>query len=627
MNFFKEKYRLSRSLLLGVLLSCSVIFIWLQNYQKTEESRALIIKETGQLLTQQFQNRVLESVKTLENLKSRIEITNGEYFDHWEYDASLIIEQNPSFLLIEWIDSNMVIQRVEPMKGSEEAIGMDISQLNYRRADWEKARDDSITNFTHWLELVQGPEAFLVDAPIYFNDAFQGTITAAMDFTEQFNTMMLGLNQYHVKVTDENKSVFYEHGDSTKAGFDEEFTSTIELGKAPLNSGNWTFSLIPNHLFESEHNRWGLYLDLALGLMLSVLVSVLFFFMQTSYMAQRSTRRANETIRALIESSPMAIYAIDTKGVVKDFWNKAAEEMLGWKREEVMGKFMPHVSEEQKKEFQALMKTSFKEGGLKNKEIDRFRKDGTISHFRLNVGHIVSDAGQDRLMLAILEDITKEVEYKNRLEDSVHEKEVLLSEVHHRVKNNLAIIIGLIELQKQSLNSKELDTILRETQNRIYSIAGVHELLYNTASFTEVTFDEYALNLIERIRKLFGSKEKDIVIEHQFETKSININQAVPLGLLLNELITNSFKHAFEEQEKGKISIHLSEDENIIKAVYEDNGRGVDESAFNTSKTLGVTLIKTLISQLEAEYELESENGFKFSFTFKRKERGAHSSI
>lgn len=615
------------SLLLWLFLSCTVIFIWLQNYQKTEESRALIINETGQLLTHQFQDRVLESVNTLENLKSRIEITNGDYFDYWEYDASLIIEQNPSFLLVEWIDSNMVIRRVEPIEGSEEAIGMDISQLDYRRADWEKARDDSITNFTHWLELVQGPEAFLVDVPIYFNDAFQGTITAAMDFTEQFNTMLLGLDQYHVKVADENNTVFYEHSDNTRAGFDEKFTATVELEKANLASGNWTFSLKPNHLFESEHTSWGLYLNLALGLLLSVVVSVLFFFMQTSFAAQKSTRKANETLRALIDSSPMAIYAINTKGVVKDFWNKAAEDLLGWKREEVMGKFMPHVSEEQKKEFEALMKTSFKEGGLKNKEIDRFRKDGTILHFRLNVGHIVSDAGQDRLMLAILEDITKEVEYKNRLEDSVHEKEVLLSEVHHRVKNNLAIIIGLIELQKQSLSNKELDTILRETQNRIYSIAGVHELLYNTKSFTEVTFDEYALNLIERIRKLFGSKEKDIVIEHQFDTKSININQAVPLGLLLNELITNSFKHAFEEQKKGKITIHLSEEDNVIKAVYEDNGKGVDESAFNASKTLGVTLIKTLISQLEAEYKLESENGFKFSFMFKRKERGAHSNI
>lgn len=601
--------------------------MWYQNHQKTEASRAVNINETGELLVQQFQKRVLGSINTLENLKSRLEITNGDYFEYWEYDASLIIDQNPSFLLVEWIDANMIIQRVEPMEGNEEAIGLDISNLDYRRSDWERARDESHINFTHWLELVQGPSAFLVDAPVYFEGKFQGTITAAMDFAQQFNAIMEGLDQYHVTLKDENGVIFYESGEKPSVNSKKKFESTIPLRRANLNSGNWAFSLVPNRIYESEQSDWGLNLNLVLGILLSVLASVLFFFMQTAYSAQREANNANEKIRALIGSSPMAIYAIDSEGTVTDFWNKAAEELLGWSKEEVLGHFMPHVADEKKEEYKKLMADIMKDGGLRNKEIVRTRKDGSQVYLRLNVGRMVEDKVYGQLMLVTLEDITVEKEYREKLENSVHEKEVLLSEVHHRVKNNLAIIIGLIELQKQGLESEKLKMILKETQNRMYSIAGVHELLYNTDNFTEITFEEYAIKLIDRIRTMFDSQEQEVVISHRFETKRLNINQAIPLGLLLNELITNSFKHAFDEGKKGEISIRLFEENDMIKAEYSDNGKGVDKDFFKSSNTLGVTLIKTLLSQIGATYELVGGEGFHIKFQFNVKGRGSHSNL
>ncbi|MEX2477995.1 MAG: histidine kinase dimerization/phosphoacceptor domain -containing protein [Gracilimonas sp.] len=627
MKYLKQKYRLFTSLFVGLILSFSVLLIWYQNFQKIQEAKAIMVAETGQLLSQQFQESVIESVNTLENLKSRLEVTNGDYFEYWEYDASLIIEQNPSFLLVEWIDTDMVIRRAEPLRGNEKAIGLDISELDYRRTDWEKARDDSVTNLTHWLELVQGPNAFLVDAPVYFEGQFQGTITAAMDFTAQFNSIMAGVEQYNIELKDENGVVFYGEEIDQKNTRKTGFTKTIIFQEENLNTGDWTFRIYPNQIFENENANWGLYFNLGLGLMLSLLVSVLFYFMQTAYTAQRVARNANEKIRALIDSSPMAIYTINQDGIVTDFWNKAAEEMMGWSREEVIGQFLPHVTESTKEEFRHLMNERLKEGNIRNKEVIRTRKDGSEVYLRLNVGRIVEDKKSDPQMLVTLEDIAKEKEYQKRLENSVEEKEVLLSEVHHRVKNNLAIIAGLIELQKQGLENEDLDSILSETQNRIYSIAGVHELLYNTDSFTEVTFDKYALALIDRIEGMFSSQKKEIIIDHKFETKSININQAIPLGLLLNELITNSFKHAFKETKGGKISIHVYEQDDQINAEYKDTGKGMDPSIFDSSQTLGVTLIKTLIKQLEAEYILDTQNGFSFNFTFRKSGRGSHSDL
>jgi PAS domain S-box-containing protein len=323
----------------------------------------------------------------------------------------------------------------------------------------------------------------------------------------------------------------------------------------------------------------------------------------------------------------MAIYTINKNGIVTDFWNKAAEDMLGWTKEEAIGRFIPHVTKKSEEEFNQLMSQRLKEGDIRNKEVIRTRKDGSPVHLRLNVGRIVEDQRTDPQMLVTLEDVTKEKEYQKQLEDSVKEKEVLLAEVHHRVKNNLAIVAGLIDLQKQGLNNELLEALLEETQNRIYSIAGVHELLYNTDSFTEVTFDKYILTLTERIKQTYKSPEQDISIDYEFETKPIGINQAIPLGLLLNELITNSFKHAFQGRKKGRIGIALHEKNDQIKVVYSDDGKGMKDSDFDSSQTLGVTLIKTLIVQLDAEYELDTTNGFSFSFTFAKGGTGSHSGI
>lgn len=624
---FLEKYRLFVSIMMGIVLSLLVILIWFGNQRKIRENQLNKVKETSQLVTLQFQNAVQQNINTLQNLKNRLEITNGQYFEYWDYDAGLIVEQDSSFLFIEWIDSEMVVQMIEPIEGNEEALGLDISKLDYRKEDWEQTREDSVINFTHWLDLVQGPKAFLVDAPVFFNGRFRGTITAGMDFTSQFNSIMQGLDQYNIEMSDGRGTIFYASGDSTKAGLWDDFAVQHTIEFPNTNSNTWSVSVVPNATFSEENSSTGAYLNLALGLMLSLFASVIFYFMQAAFVAQKSARRANEKIRALIESSPMAIYAIDVNGVVKDFWNKAAEEMLGWTQEEAMGKFMPHVAKGWEEEFDNLMSKSLQEGNITNREIIRYRKDGTPIHLRLNVGRIVGDRANDQQMLAILEDITKEKEYQKQLENSVKEKEVLLSEVHHRVKNNLAIIVGLIELQKEGLHDKELLLILQETQNRIYSISGVHELLYNTESFTEITFEEYAVKLIKRIRDMYDSEKKNITIEHDFASRNLNINQAIPLGLLLNELISNSFEHAFKGKREGKIFIGFDERENSIEVIYKDNGRGFDKEKFNQSTTLGVTLIKTLLSQLEADYTLDTANGFNFTFRFNIKEKGAHSNI
>lgn len=612
------------SILVGVILSVLVLILWLGNHRNIQQTQNNKVEEAAQLISFQFEKEVQDDINTLLNLKSRLEVTDGAYFDYWEFDAGNIVGKDSSIMFIEWIDSTMVIRKVEPLESNKAAIGLDISKLDYRRADWLQARKDSVVNFTHWLELVQGPNAFLVDAPVYYNGIFQGTITAGMNFTTEFNSVMKGLGQYHIEIFDDRNTLFYQFGDSKKQKVLRKLgvQKVIELNDT--NTEPWTLRIYPT---EADNSSMNLFLNLALGLALCLVLSVVLYLMQTAFIAQKSSNQANSKIRALIDSSPMAIYTLDTNGIIRDFWNKAAEDMLGWTQEEAVGHFLPHVTKGLQDEHERLMKRSIKEGGIKNKEIIRYKKDGSPIHLRLNVSRIIDSGLNNKQMLAIAEDITREIEYKEQLEASVHEKEVLLSEVHHRVKNNLAIIVGLIELQKEGLEDEKLQMVLKETQNRIYSISGVHELLYNTDSFTEITFEEYAVKLIERIRGMFNSTDRQVSIEHDFSSRNLNINQAIPLGLLLNELITNSFKHAFEGRSEGRIFISLREEEGNLKVVYKDDGKGFDKKVFEYSTTLGVTLIKTLIGQLEADYELESEDGFTFTFKFEIKGRGAHSNL
>ncbi len=598
--------------------------IWRVNQTKLESSLAGKVTDTGRLISQQFDVTLKENVSRLENLKRRLEMTDGAYFEYWNRDAAQIVETEETFKFVEWIDSTMTIQRVEPYEGNEEAVGLDISRLDYRRSDWLQARNDSIFNMTHWLELVQGDKAFLVDEPVYINGTFYGTITAGMDFTKRFNDIMRGLDEYHVRITDEREVIFYTFGSSkgTDVFTEMAVNSTIEVGDA--NNGVWSVTMIPNHLFADINSISDNTLVLALVVILSVLVAISFFLTQKSSSAQRTSKIANDQFRAFINAAPIGIYVIDSEGIVLDFWNSAAEKMLGWKQEEVQGKLLPHITHEYKEDFKRIMRDVRKNDGVLNYEVRRRRKDGIERVFRMHVSNVI---GEEERMMILLEDITKEKEYEQQLENSLEEKNILLSEVHHRVKNNLAIIVGLIELQNSEVVSEETKLNLYETKNRIYSISAVHELLYQTDNFSEISFVEYINELVSRLKRTYDDGKNPVTIKMNITGLSVNINQAIPLGLLLNELITNSYKHAFSGVSNPEISLDLKEQEGFIEIQYVDNGKGFKVDFFEKASSLGVTIVKTSLGQLGAEYEIFSNPGFGIRFRFPVKSKGAHSNL
>ena len=225
-------------------------------------------------------------------------------------------------------------------------------------------------------------------------------------------------------------------------------------------------------------------------------------------------------------------------------------------------------------------------------------------------------------------DVSDQLAYQQQLESSLTEKETLLGEIHHRVKNNLAVISSMLELQAMDSSNLELRNLLTASQQRIKSIALIHEVLYQSKDLSQVNFKENVKRLIENLSQVYDV-EGLITIAIESDAVTLNINQAIPCALIINEIVTNAYKHAFRENENGHISIVMSERYGDLKIQISDNGVGLPED-FNqdTTTSLGMTLIKSLKQQLEADLTINRIKGTEFVLKFEKAEiRGSASTL
>lgn len=209
---------------------------------------------------------------------------------------------------------------------------------------------------------------------------------------------------------------------------------------------------------------------------------------------------------------------------------------------------------------------------------------------------------------------------KNKTEDlqeSLNDKEILLKEIHHRIKNNLAIMSGLFELQLEGVENEETKKVLRDSQSRLKSMALVHDKLYQTSNLTDIQMSQYITELVRSLRNTFIGMNQEIDLEFDFDDISLDIEQAIPCGLLVNEIVVNAFKHAFNNRRSGVINISMKRHNGTIKLIIGDNGEGIpDDVDLKNSSSLGMMLIDTFKKQLGASMEISNTNGTQFSITF-----------
>ncbi len=225
---------------------------------------------------------------------------------------------------------------------------------------------------------------------------------------------------------------------------------------------------------------------------------------------------------------------------------------------------------------------------------------------------------QDSLAVSVGIDITERKLAEAQIQASLREKEVLLQEIHHRVKNNLQVISSLLDLQSQQIEESAMLEVFRESQNRVKSMALVHEKLYQSKNFAKINFAEYTESLVKYLFKAYELQSGHITLKLYIDEVTLNIDTAIPCGLIINELVSNALKHAFPDNQSGTITISLHSDINQnLTLIVKDDGVGLPmDWDFKNTKSLGLQLVKVLTKQLKGTIEIERTRGSQFRLDF-----------
>ena len=207
-----------------------------------------------------------------------------------------------------------------------------------------------------------------------------------------------------------------------------------------------------------------------------------------------------------------------------------------------------------------------------------------------------------------------------QIRDSLEEKDVMLKEIHHRVKNNLAVISALLTLQSDYVKDEEAKKLFLESVGRIKSMALIHEKLYQSEMFAWVEMEDYIHQLVKTIRETYAQGSANIAVHLDCDNAVLDITRAIPCGLIVNELLTNAYKHAFRDRDSGNIYLKLKKDDETGECrlqVMDDGGGLPNEVIEGESTSLGFTIIRGLARQLEAELHMTSQNGALVRLEFK----------
>lgn len=222
---------------------------------------------------------------------------------------------------------------------------------------------------------------------------------------------------------------------------------------------------------------------------------------------------------------------------------------------------------------------------------------------------------------ALENEIVERKKAEAQIKASLQEKELLLREIHHRVKNNMQIVASLIRIQLHNIASAKVKEVLKDTQNRIKAMALIHETLYNPNNLSDIFLRDYIRELGLNLFDSFGMDPDRVQLLTEVQNIAIDIDTATPCGLIINELVTNSLKYAFPAGRSGEIRIILEKDEekDALKLIVSDNGAGLPEKFdIYQTKSLGLSMVINLVEkQLRGKLELKRNNGTEFFITFK----------
>jgi two-component sensor histidine kinase len=252
------------------------------------------------------------------------------------------------------------------------------------------------------------------------------------------------------------------------------------------------------------------------------------------------------------------------------------------------------------------------------------RKDGSCFFASGVLTAIRDETGELRGFAKIMRDTTERRESEEQIRTALRDKEVLLKEIHHRIKNNLQVIASLLGLQAghlRGLADSKARAIIGEMENRIRTIARIHEMLYGSPDLARIEFAAYAKKMSKDLFAFYSVPAEQIHLKTDLHTESLTIGQAVPCGLILNELITNSLKHAYPKNRKGTIAISFRCADDECNLDVSDDGIGLPENVDPQSATsMGLQLVRLIVEQLQGTMSVTTDEGTHFTISFSKKD-------
>lgn len=332
---------------------------------------------------------------------------------------------------------------------------------------------------------------------------------------------------------------------------------------------------------------------------------------------QEALRESQEQLEAILDNSPAIIYLIDAQHRYL-LINRQYENLVAITKEQILGKSIYEVwPPEIADAFVANNQKVLKVGTPVEVEELAPHKDGIHTYFSIKFP--LHDAnGVPYAVCGISTDITERKQANDSLKASLQEKETLLKEIHHRVKNNLQVISSLLRLQSRQIRDPQDLELFKDSQNRVQAMALIHELLYQSPNLAQIDFQDYIQTLAGNLCRSYNAHQRTITFTIHIEQVSLAIDTAIPCGLIVSELISNSLKHAFPEERGGEVYVslqHSSKGQWML--VIGDNGIGMEPGFdFRHTSSLGLQLVCRLTKQLGGSIELDREQGTVFKITF-----------
>ncbi|MEX0771455.1 MAG: histidine kinase dimerization/phosphoacceptor domain -containing protein [Balneolaceae bacterium] len=395
----------------------------------------------------------------------------------------------------------------------------------------------------------------------------------------------------------------------------DPYNETSKMISADLISHHETIGTLSVYLMPSEENEEEVVFLAEEQELVDKIAEVL-----RNYIEQRQSRdkikQSRMLLEAITEQTEAAVWIRDGEGkhiLVNHEW----KAIFGLEDQQVLGK----------SPFEILSKPLAEQFLKNDREVrqqngpvifdERVKTEGREQFYIVNMFPLKNVPGLDKAVGGIATEITDLKHIQQKLHQSLQEKETLLTEIHHRVKNNMAVISGLIYLQAEEENDEIVTRKLMDSVGRIKTMARIHEQLYDSNNFSELDFTKNLELLVNGIIETFQSN-KQIQTDFSYDPIKLNITQALPCSLIVNEVVTNILKHAFQGNEHGKVSVEMREKMGKIILSIKDNGIGLPDD-FNISKSssLGLHLIDLLSQQLDGRYEYtNTEPGATFTLQF-----------